>query len=622
MSPIPVLVGGSRYTHKGDGIVSPLSLCATSAASALSDSGLSIQEVDTVGVVGTILDAGLSPAFERIYPNMPAALMERLGGRATDKKSLVTTHVGGNSPQALVNHFAEEVVEGRAGVVLLTGVEAIASLLRALKGGDTEAVDRWREEGEKTKDIPQTFFGTDKAGFLEAEQRAGLSLPVAMYPVLETARRAQRGSSPSSHFSLMGSLFDHLNEVAVSSEERRHSWKQARRTAEALVTPSERNRWISWPYTKSLCATIEVDQAASVILTTEDRALSLGVPADRLVYVHGCGDCCDHWAVTEREEPWVSTGMRFAFDACMRQAGLDIQKGGAKLLTGMDLYSCFPVAVEMGAEALGLSEEALLSLPRKGVPFSLTGGLPFHGGPGNNYTMHAIVAAVERCRSSRQAGKDEVLFVNGNGHYTTKHSAGVYGTKRPVSSSGPWKREDPAETQRRHDRAVRKAEPLDPDAPEEMALFSGSKKGGVSGIGAKVTGVSVSYASGGKKAPGILKEEKAKGGRPVKASVIGVLTGAGGLHSPLRTFAAVVEPEENLVPAKAFSSGVMRGLVSVDEGASAAARRLSLLQSIVDRAGPPANEEFVGTSGVLRLGVNPKGSLLFFFSPHTHAARI
>ena len=70
--------------------------------------------------------------------------------------------------------------------------------------------------------------------------------------------------------------------------------------------------------------------------------------------------------------------------AVERRAGIGIDQ-----IDYIDLYSCFPVAVEIGAEELGLS----LDDPRG---FTITGGLPYAGGPGNNYAMHGIAAMQAR----------------------------------------------------------------------------------------------------------------------------------------------------------------------------------------------------------------------------------
>ena len=78
-----------------------------------------------------------------------------------------------------------------------------------------------------------------------------------------------------------------------------------------------------------------------------------------------------------------------------------------------DFYSCFPI--------VPLEASRILGLCTGDVPRTLTGGLPFFGGPGNNYSLHAIAEAHERVR-----GQSTVAVVYANGGMTTKHAAGRY----------------------------------------------------------------------------------------------------------------------------------------------------------------------------------------------------
>jgi acetyl-CoA C-acetyltransferase len=69
-------------------------------------------------------------------------------------------------------------------------------------------------------------------------------------------------------------------------------------------------------------------------------------------------------------------------------------------------------------------------------PLTVTGGLPYHGGPGNNYGTHAVACTVERLRATPGA----TALVSGVGWYLTKHSVGVYSSAPPTH---PFAREDP-----------------------------------------------------------------------------------------------------------------------------------------------------------------------------------
>jgi acetyl-CoA C-acetyltransferase len=98
-----------------------------------------------------------------------------------------------------------------------------------------------------------------------------------------------------------------------------------------------------------------------------------------------------------------------------------------------DIYSCFPSAVQIACDELGIDQRDPRGL-------TVTGGLPYFGGPGNNYTTHAVASLMQRLR----AKPGSFGLVNANGWYITKHSIGIYSTEPPA---GPWHREDPAQYQ-------------------------------------------------------------------------------------------------------------------------------------------------------------------------------
>jgi acetyl-CoA C-acetyltransferase len=142
------------------------------------------------------------------------------------------------------------------------------------------------------------------------------------------------------------------------------------------------------------------------------------------VYLRGCGDATDHWFIGDRVDYRSSPAIRMAGDRALAQAGLGIDE-----IDFFDLYSCFPSAVQIAAEMLGIP----LDDPR---PLTVTGGLPYHGGPGNNYTTHAIACMVERLRQH----PGTTGLVTGVGWYLTKHAVGIYSSApapRPFERVAP-----------------------------------------------------------------------------------------------------------------------------------------------------------------------------------------
>jgi acetyl-CoA C-acetyltransferase len=171
-----------------------------------------------------------------------------------------------------------------------------------------------------------------------------------------------------------------------------------------------------------------IDQAAAVLMTSVGKAKEWGIPRERWVFLHGCGDGTDTWVVSEREKLDASPAIRGCARTALAMAGKEVADVAA-----FDLYSCFPSAVEVAMKEIGIADGD----PR---PISVTGGLPFFGGPGNNYVTHSIAEMLNVVR--RAPGSFGMVTANGN--YLTKHSAGLYSTS-PVR--GPWRREDPRKLQ-------------------------------------------------------------------------------------------------------------------------------------------------------------------------------
>jgi acetyl-CoA C-acetyltransferase len=169
---------------------------------------------------------------------------------------------------------------------------------------------------------------------------------------------------------------------------------------------------------------MDVDQGAALIMTSAGEARRLGVPEDRFVYLHGCGDAHDHWFFSDRADFHSSPAIRLIGERALSMAAIDI--GDVRYF---DLYSCFPSAVQIGRDMLGIGAGD----PR---PLTVTGGLPYFGGPGNNYVTHSIAAMVEKLRTDREA----FGLVTANGWYVTKHAAGVYAARAPERA---WRRADP-----------------------------------------------------------------------------------------------------------------------------------------------------------------------------------
>ncbi len=408
----PVLVGAGQLTQRDVEPVEalePVAMMEVAARRAADDAGAGsslLERVDSLRVVNV---------FCWPYANAPRLLAERLGMRPAEE--LYTT-VGGNTPQWLVNETAARIAAGRLRLALLAGAEAVRTVLRARK---KRMQLSWASGGEGAPVVA----GDARDGTCADEVAHGLMLPTQIYPLFENALRSATGRTIGEHQRMLGALCSRLSAVAAAHP---HAWFPRARSADEIagVTPS--NRMIGFPYPKLMNAIIEVDQAAAVLMTSAGEARALGIPRERWVYVWGTGEAHDRWFVSERADYVTSPGIREAARQALGAAGVAIDR-----VEHLDVYSCFPAAVQIGRAALGIVADD----PR---PLTVTGGLPYFGGPGNNYSMHAIATLLDRVRA--QPGS--IGLVTALGWYLTKHAVGVYSA---APREGGFRREDPAPRQ-------------------------------------------------------------------------------------------------------------------------------------------------------------------------------
>src|ERR1700756_2079752 len=396
----PVLIGYGQVNHRDDidpatCSVEPVDLMAAAARQA-ADSRV-IEAVDSIRVVN-ILSAH--------YRDPGLLLGERIG--AADFTPLYSP-VGGNVPQSLVNQARLDIQRGRAGVVLLAGAETWRTRrgLKA-KGGKLE----WTVQDESVPMAEVSGDDVPMAG--DAETRIQLDRPAFVYPLFEQALRVANGESIEDHLKRVAELWARFNAVAVSNP---NAWIRKAVTAEEIWQPGPQNRMISWPYTKLMNSNNMVDQGAALVLPWVEQATRLRVPAERWVYPHAGTDAHDTPAIAERDELHRSTAIRIAGARALELADLGIDD-----MDYVDLYSCFPSAVQVAAAELGLSVDD------SARPLTVTGGLTFAGGPWNNYVMHSIATMAELL----VANPGRRALITANGGYLTKHSFGVYSTEPPA----------------------------------------------------------------------------------------------------------------------------------------------------------------------------------------------
>ncbi|WP_354697807.1 hypothetical protein DSM112329_03452 [Paraconexibacter sp. AEG42_29] len=395
----PVLVGAAQITQRpGDGDApSTPALLAQAARAALADAGDGIGErVDAVAIV---------ELFSWPVPDPGAWLSAELG--LTPSETLVSAR-GGNGPTALLGALAADILAGRLDVALIAGGEAMTPFMKAVKSGGDPG---WPTQPEGT--APTRTVGVDRDPSTPEELAASLIAPIFVYPLFEQALRREAGRSIEEHQQHLGRLWARFADVAGENP---YAWTQDRPDAATIATASPANRQVSAPYTKLMNANIQVDQAAALVLCSAGAATAAGIPEDRWVFVTSTAGAHDHWFVGERNHLDRSPAIAAVGEAALGHAGLTVDE-----LTHVDLYSCFPSAVQIAARELGVD----LDDPTR--PPTVTGGLTFAGGPANAYVLQSLATLVGRLRGRT----GEHALATAVGWYLTKHGAAVLSSDPP-----------------------------------------------------------------------------------------------------------------------------------------------------------------------------------------------
>jgi acetyl-CoA C-acetyltransferase len=409
-----IIVGAAQLRRKPalDGpweAVEPARMMADTLQQAAKDAGDLglIQEADVLACVDPI-----AWAYDDLVGRV-GDLAGVTGPSAPHAPVAIASPTGGNSPCELLNEVANRILEGDSRIALLTGAEAMYSRRRAHREG-INLKERWPPY-EGSRDL----FAGQRPMTNQLETRHGLVGAIHCYPLFENALRAESHRTIEQHRRFLGEMMAAHAAVAKSNP---YAWFPEGWTAEEIATVTAENRWICFPYPKRMNAIMDVDQAAALVVMSSDEADRRRIPPDRRVTFLGGASATDGWTPTERASLTASPAYRAASSTAFEHAGLYPTE-----VELFDLYSCFPCAVELAMKALSLS----LDDPR---PRTVTGGLAYAGGPGNNYSMHALAAMVDRLRTTSA----RVGYVSALGMTATKHAVSVLSNDpaRVVASTG------------------------------------------------------------------------------------------------------------------------------------------------------------------------------------------
>lgn len=413
----PVLIGVGQATQRQvespHQVKSPVNLASEALDIALTDAGLSNNiDLDVLVMTRSFCDSDAALTQPFGFSSGPPLSVAMASGVAP--RRCVYGPEGGHTPQRLLNEFAAAIAEGQCDTVALCGAEATASM--KLAGRQGWELD-WRDEpaGE-----------VEDRGFMpimsQLERAHHVTYPTQVYAMLENAWRNKHRVSLAQQRQLIGQV---LSGFSVTAARNDHARNQEVLSAEFLANPSKENYPLNVPYNKWMVAQDSVNASAAVLMTSAGRAESMGVPRANWVFLHGYADADDPY-VCERGDFSTSVAMKAALNSALGVADLTTDQ-----LTFLDLYSCFPIAILAACDALGID-------PLSHPALTVTGGMPFFGGPGNNYSLHAVAQVCTQLRAAPGA----YGLVSANGGYLSKHAVGIYSTvptdlpaRMPVASA-------------------------------------------------------------------------------------------------------------------------------------------------------------------------------------------
>jgi len=399
MENLPCIIGVAQKTYHPEEGDAPHPLLQAIAVSqqAASDCG----NADILNCIDEV-DAVRSISWH--YDDLPGEIASALQLKPGERK---LSGLSGTSPQKFLNEAAENILQGKRQAVLVCGAEAFATRKRAKKS--ERQLDWPKAQSKASHPFEDPFHPSEMAH--EVFQA------YSTFAVLDSARRAHLGIGLDENRRQHAEMMARFSEVAAENP---YAWFPKAHSPESLFQLSDKDRMVSYPFSKNTMAFMDVDMASAIIITNHSVAEELNVPQQKRIYLNGWGYAKEPPYIAQRAELWQSPAMKAASEQAFNMAGKTVDD--MKLI---DIYSCFASNINFTKDCLGINDQ-------DSRPLTMTGGLPYFGGPGNNYTAHAISTMVEQLRQK----PGEYGMISGVGMHMTNHVFAIYSsTPSPINTS-------------------------------------------------------------------------------------------------------------------------------------------------------------------------------------------
>ena len=318
-----------------------------------------------------------------------------------DFKNIPTTYVTkiGVLQQNLINEACLKIENGEINASIILGGEARYKQLRS--------VIEKKEYFETKLDENPDFYIKAKEDLYGDEELEELgAMAVGYYATMETALRKNDDENIEEHQNNIASMYEEFSKVASNNED---AWLDHPYSKKEILETSKKNKMLAYPYNKLHCTSWNVNQSAALIICSEELANKLEIDNKKRVYPISSSENNHMIAIQQRPKLYESLGMIYAAKSINKMMEeLDI------ILDAYDLYSCFPAAVKMFSKSLELGSE---------IPKTITGSMPYAGGPLNSFVIHSTVKMIQKIRAL-EARHGLVTGVSG---MMTKQSFCVWG---------------------------------------------------------------------------------------------------------------------------------------------------------------------------------------------------
>ena len=303
--------------------------------------------------------------------------------------------------QNLINTACDKIQNGEINASLILGGESRFKILRS-------SIENKEYIETPLNTNPDIYDKSAEKLQLDIEEKELGSMAVGYYAILESAFRFMLQNNHDDHSNYLSEIYSGYSKIAAINKD---GWIEQSLDKKVIKTESKKNLRQAFPYNKYHCTSWNVNQACAIIICSEDIADKLNIPSDKRVYPLASSENNHMISTLQRPNLIEPVGMHLAAKFIM-----DICNENNLIPNLYDLYSCFPVAIQMFAKSLKLND-----IKDKTV----TGAMPFAGGPLNSYVLHSTAKLIEKLRENNGVG-----IVTGVSGMMTKQSYALW-SKNP-----------------------------------------------------------------------------------------------------------------------------------------------------------------------------------------------